>query len=67
MLGHPAAGSADGPTIETLLETRRVRVVTYDDWLAVDAGEIALARSLDRGERVKLAGWDALRAAYRQK
>jgi ferredoxin--NADP+ reductase len=67
VLGHPAAGFADGPTIETLLESRRVRAVTYDDWLAVDAGEIALARSLDRGERVKLAGWDALRAAYRQK
>jgi ferredoxin--NADP+ reductase len=52
------------PSIEALLESRGVRAVTYDDWLGIDAGEIALARSLDRGERVKLAGWEALRRAY---
>lgn len=51
-------------SIETLLESRGVRVVTYDDWLGIDAGEIELARTLDRGERVKLAGWEALRRAY---
>ncbi|MGI5230987.1 FAD-dependent oxidoreductase [Actinoallomurus sp. CA-142502] len=50
--------------IEALLESRGVRVVTYDDWLGIDAGEIELARSLDRGERVKLSGWEALRRAY---
>jgi ferredoxin/flavodoxin---NADP+ reductase len=53
-------------SIETLLESRGVRAVTYEDWLGIDAGEIALARSLDRGERVKLAGWEALRRAYRR-
>jgi ferredoxin--NADP+ reductase len=52
------------PSVEALLESRRVRAVTYDDWLGIDAGEIALARSLDRGERVKLVGWEALRNAY---
>jgi ferredoxin/flavodoxin---NADP+ reductase len=55
---------AERQSIETLLESRGVRVVTYDDWLGIDAGEIALARTLDRGERVKLAGWEALRRAY---
>jgi ferredoxin/flavodoxin---NADP+ reductase len=53
------------PSIESLLDSRGVRVVTYDDWLGIDAGEIALARSLNRGDRVKLAGWEALRRAYR--
>jgi ferredoxin/flavodoxin---NADP+ reductase len=53
------------PSIEGLLEARGVRAVTYDDWLGIDAEEVALARSLDRGERVKLAGWDALRRACR--
>jgi ferredoxin--NADP+ reductase len=57
-------GPEERPSIETLLESRGVRVVTYDDWLGIDAGEMALARSLDRGERVKLAGWEALRRAY---
>jgi ferredoxin--NADP+ reductase len=51
-------------SIEALLESRGVRVVTYADWLGIDAGEIELARTLGRGERVKLAGWEALRRAY---
>ena len=61
---RPGRARAERPSIETLLESRGVRVVTYDDWLGIDAGEAALARSLDRGERVKLAGWEALRRAY---
>jgi ferredoxin/flavodoxin---NADP+ reductase len=56
--------SRERRSIETLLESSGVRVVTYDDWLGIDAGEIELARTLDRGERVKLAGWEALRRAY---
>ncbi len=64
------ADHADGPgersSIETLLESRGVRAVTYEDWLGIDAGEVALARALERGERVKLSGWEALRAAYRK-
>ncbi|QKG20850.1 FAD-dependent pyridine nucleotide-disulfide oxidoreductase [Actinomadura verrucosospora] len=52
-------------TIEELLEARGLPVVTYAGWLNLDAAEIALARSLDRGERVKLAGWEAMRAACR--
>ncbi|GAA4242189.1 FAD-dependent oxidoreductase [Actinomadura meridiana] len=50
-------------TIEELLEARGLRVVTYDDWLNLDAAEIALARSLDRGDRVKLARWEAMTSA----
>jgi ferredoxin--NADP+ reductase len=37
--------------------------VTYADWLNLDAAEIGLARSLERGERVKLGRWGAMRAA----
>jgi len=57
--------ATERPSIETLLESRGVRAVTYDDWLRIDAKEIALARALDRGERVKLVGWGALRDACR--
>ncbi|QKW37615.1 FAD-dependent oxidoreductase [Actinomadura sp. NAK00032] len=52
-------------TIEELLESRGLPVVTYTDWLNLDAAEIALARSLDRGERVKLARWEAMTSACR--
>ncbi|WP_083951997.1 FAD-dependent oxidoreductase [Actinomadura rubrobrunea] len=51
--------------IEELLAERALPVVTYDDWLNLDAAERALARSLNRGERVKLARWDAMLAACR--
>jgi NADPH-dependent glutamate synthase beta subunit-like oxidoreductase len=59
------AGPAPEGAIEELLESRGLPVVTYDDWLNLDAAEIALARSLDRGERVKLARWEAMRSACR--
>jgi ferredoxin/flavodoxin---NADP+ reductase len=57
--GRPSA-------IEALLESRGVHAVTYDHWLGIDSEEIALARALDRGERVKLVGWSALREAARR-
>jgi ferredoxin--NADP+ reductase len=42
-----------------------VRPVSYADWLLIEAAEAELARSLGRGERVKLPGaaavWDACR------
>ncbi|WP_433462728.1 FAD-dependent oxidoreductase [Spirillospora sp. CA-128828] len=60
------AGTAPERTIEELLESRGLPVVTYDDWLNLDAAEIALARSLDRGERVKLARWEAMTSACRK-
>jgi ferredoxin--NADP+ reductase len=49
--------------IEEVLEERGLPVVTYADWLNLDAAEIALAQSLSRGERVKLAHWEAMRRA----
>jgi ferredoxin/flavodoxin---NADP+ reductase len=51
--------------IEDLLESRDCRVVTYSDWMRLDAAEIALAKSLERGERVKLGRWEAMRTACR--
>ncbi|MFD0851484.1 NADP oxidoreductase, partial [Actinomadura adrarensis] len=58
----PAGPRPDG-TIEELLESRGLRVVTYTDWLNLDTAEMELARSLSRGERVKLAHWTAMRSA----
>ncbi len=65
LLADQPGRSPERPSIEAVLESRNIRPVTYDDWLGIDAEEIAMARALDRGERVKLAGWDALRAACR--
>ncbi|MEU8324904.1 FAD-dependent oxidoreductase [Nonomuraea sp. NPDC048881] len=48
------------PTVESLLAERGVRPVTYDDWLAIERAEGELARSLGRGERVKLVGVDTM-------
>jgi ferredoxin--NADP+ reductase len=59
-------GRARPRRIEELLEARGVPAVTYEGWLGIDAAEIALAAELGRGERVKLAGWDAMRAACRR-
>ncbi len=65
LLEDHAAGTWPEPDrkIEELFEARCLPVVTYADWLNLDAAEIALARSLDRGERVKLARWEAMRRA----
>jgi ferredoxin--NADP+ reductase len=54
---------AGGPPLDGLLAERGVRPVTYDEWLAIDAAEAALAASLGRGERVKLVGLDAMLSA----
>jgi ferredoxin--NADP+ reductase len=61
-----AGGRPRPQRIEELLEARGVPAVTYEGWLGIDAAEIALAQELGRGERVKLAGWDAMRAACRR-
>jgi ferredoxin--NADP+ reductase len=61
-----AAGAPRGtvrPGIDAVLADRGVPVVDYSSWLGIDAAEIALAGSLGRGARVKLAGWEALRRA----
>jgi ferredoxin--NADP+ reductase len=65
MLRYPAAdGAPDGmAALEQLLADKGVRVVSYADWLRLEAAETDLARSLGRGDRVKLHGRDALFAA----
>ena len=64
----PAAPAPDGSRVKVLEETlarRGIRPVSYAEWLRVEAAEAELARSLGRGERVKLHGRDALFAACR--
>ncbi|MGW3349038.1 FAD-dependent oxidoreductase [Nonomuraea rubra] len=51
--------------IDTLLAGRGVRPITYEEWLAIEAAEAELARSLNRGERVKLVGLEAMLRASR--
>ncbi|MEV6030451.1 FAD-dependent oxidoreductase [Nonomuraea sp. NPDC052116] len=64
------AGLSDRPrvsggAIDALLAARGVRPVTYENWLAIEAAEAELARSLGRGERVKLVGLEAMLRAFR--
>jgi ferredoxin/flavodoxin---NADP+ reductase len=57
----PAHTSAHA--LDEMLASRGVRLISYGDWLAIEKREAELAAELGRGERVKLAGWDALLAA----
>ncbi|GIH24296.1 NADP oxidoreductase [Acrocarpospora phusangensis] len=50
----------DRPALDELLAARGVTPVTYTDWLAIEAAEEKLARTLDRGEKVKLVGRAAM-------
>jgi ferredoxin--NADP+ reductase len=59
-----AAGAADWP-LAAVLAGRGVTPVSYQEWLRVEAAEAELAAALGRGERVKLAGRDAIWAACR--
>ncbi|WP_327584558.1 FAD-dependent oxidoreductase [Nonomuraea sp. NBC_00507] len=54
-----------GESIDVLLAERGIRPVTYQEWLAIEAAEAELARSLGRGERVKLVGLEAMLRACR--
>ncbi len=69
VLRYPdAAPAPEGSRVKALTETlahRGVRPVSYAEWLRVETAEAELARSLGRGERVKLHGKDALLAACR--
>ncbi|MCK2219628.1 FAD-dependent oxidoreductase [Actinomadura sp. ATCC 31491] len=55
----------EGATIDALLAERGVRPVTYDEWQAIEAAEAELAKSLGRGDRVKLVGLEAMLRACR--
>jgi ferredoxin--NADP+ reductase len=71
VLRYPPAAPAPAPdgsrvkVLEETLASRGIRPVSYAEWLRVEAAEAELARSLGRGERVKLHGRDALWAACR--
>ncbi|MCW2878928.1 MAG: FAD-dependent pyridine nucleotide-disulfide oxidoreductase [Sphaerisporangium sp.] len=49
--------------LDDMLAARGVTPVTYDEWLAIEGAEAALAASLGRGEHVKLVGRSAMLAA----
>ncbi|MFI6601248.1 FAD-dependent oxidoreductase [Nonomuraea sp. NPDC050536] len=59
---RPAGRTAE---IDDLLAARGVTPVSYADWMRIEEAEAELARTLGRGERVKLVGLEAMRAAYR--
>ena len=67
VLRYPDGARAPaGPRVQALQEMlarRGIRPVSYAEWLRVEAAEAALARSLGRGDRVKLHGKEALFAA----
>ena len=57
--------TAEGWALAELLAGRGVDPVSYTDWLRVSAAEEELARSLGRGDRVKLPHRDAVWSAAR--
>jgi len=61
--GAPATAGARVRALEETLARRGIRPVSYAEWLRVEAAEAELARSLGRGDRVKLHGREALFAA----
>ncbi|MDH2425209.1 FAD-dependent oxidoreductase [Sphaerisporangium sp. TRM90804] len=54
---------APSTRLDDLLAARGVAPVTYDEWLAIEAAEAALAATLGRGEAVKLVGRGAMLTA----
>jgi ferredoxin/flavodoxin---NADP+ reductase len=68
MLKLPAPSqSAGGPEspLDALLASRGVRPVSYEEWLRIEEAEASLAKTLGRGDRVKLPGNDAIWSACR--
>jgi ferredoxin/flavodoxin---NADP+ reductase len=61
-----AANGAGSPAAEVLAK-RGVEPVSYDEWLRIETAEAELAKSLGRGERVKLPGREAIWLACRPK
>jgi ferredoxin/flavodoxin---NADP+ reductase len=61
--GAPAPAGSRVRALQEALARRGIRPVGYAEWLRVETAEAELARSLGRGERVKLPGWEALYAA----
>jgi ferredoxin--NADP+ reductase len=59
-----AVASGESPLAPVLAE-RGITPVSYDEWLRIEQAEADLARSLGRGQRVKLPGRDAIWTACR--
>jgi ferredoxin--NADP+ reductase len=57
--------AAEGWALADLLAARGIDPVSYTAWLRISAAEEELARSLGRGERVKLHSRDAVWSAAR--
>jgi ferredoxin--NADP+ reductase len=51
--------------LAAVLAERGVQPVSYAEWLRIETAEAELAKSLGRGERVKLPGRDAIWSACR--
>ncbi|MCC5575095.1 FAD-dependent oxidoreductase [Microtetraspora sp. AC03309] len=62
LLAEVAPGTA-GTKLDDVLSARSLTPVTYEDWLAIEAAETDLARTLGRGERVKIVGRPAMLTA----
>jgi ferredoxin--NADP+ reductase len=60
-----AAGDDARSGLAEVLAGRGVRPVSYDEWLRIESAEADLAKSLGRGDRVKLPGRDAIWSACR--
>jgi ferredoxin/flavodoxin---NADP+ reductase len=59
-------GDGDGESrVAALLASRGVRPVSYAEWLRIETAEAELAKSLGRGERVKLPSREAIWSACR--
>jgi ferredoxin--NADP+ reductase len=63
--GADSGADAVPSPLDGVLAGRGIKPVSYDEWLRVEEAEAALARSLNRGDRVKLPGRDALWSACR--
>jgi ferredoxin/flavodoxin---NADP+ reductase len=62
--GETAAAAGQWPLAQ-VLAGRGVAPVSYAEWLRIETAEADLARSLGRGERVKLHSSDAIWSACR--
>jgi ferredoxin--NADP+ reductase len=63
--GAAPPGAEDRPGLAAVLANRGVQPVSYDEWLRIESAEADLAKSLGRGDRVKLPGRDAIWSACR--
>ena len=60
-----ATPAAEGWPLAAVLASRGVAPVSYAEWLRIETAEADLAKSLGRGERVKLHNRDAIWSACR--